>query len=66
MERRLKPLFTMLTPLLLGSFLTDWIYQAQSEFTRGFNSMSVTQWGIVSAVAVIFGFLCLKGNAVRE
>jgi hypothetical protein len=50
---------------ILAFSLTGWFQDALTEFTRYFSTMNVTQWGIVSACAVFFGFLCLRGTGLR-
>ena len=56
----------MQTELLLAAFsLSGWFFEAWSELVRYFNTMNTTQWGVVSACAVAFGFLCLKGTSLR-
>ena len=48
---------------ILAAFsLTGYFMDAWGEFTRYFGTMNETQWAIVSACAVAFGFLCLKGS----
>ncbi|QDT13490.1 hypothetical protein [Stieleria marina] len=37
-----------------------------NELMTVFNQMNSLQWGIVSACAVAFGFLCLKGTGVNR
>ena len=54
-------------PNLLGYFsLRGWFFEAWTELVHWFNHMNTTQWGIVSASAVVFGFLCLKGSGVNR
>ena len=56
----------MLTALFNGFSLSGWFFDAWGELVRYFNNMSTTQWGVVSACAVAFGFLCLKGTALNR
>jgi hypothetical protein len=52
---------------ILAAFsLSGWFFDAWAELTRCFNHMNTTQWGIVSAASVVFGFLCLKGSGVNH
>jgi len=52
---------------VLASFsLSGWFFDVWTELTRWFNTMNTTQWGIVSAAAVIFGFLCLQGSGINR
>jgi len=47
---------------LLSAFsLSNWFAAVSRELVSCFQQMSITQLGIVSACAVAFGFLCLKG-----
>lgn len=50
---------------ILAFSLTGWFQDAMSELTRYFSTMNVTQWGIVSACSVGFGFLCLRGTGLK-
>ncbi len=56
----------METTILAAFSLSGYFIDAWGEFTRYFGSMNQTQWGIVSACAVAFGFLCLKGSNVNR
>ena len=52
---------------ILAAFsLSGWFFDAWAELTRCFNRMDTTQWGIVSAASVVFGFLCLRGSDVNR
>ena len=46
--------------------LTTWFFDLWAELVIWFHSMSITQWGVVSASAVVFGFLCLRGSGIRH
>ncbi|KAA1262291.1 hypothetical protein LF1_48540 [Rubripirellula obstinata] len=50
---------------ILAFSLTGWFQDALGELTRYFSTMNVTQWGIVSACSVFFGFLCLRGTGLK-
>ncbi|XZE56281.1 hypothetical protein SH139x_002382 [Planctomycetaceae bacterium SH139] len=50
---------------LLAFSLRQWWGDATAELMRYFNSMDVTQWMIISACGVLFGFLCLRGTSPR-
>jgi len=52
--------------ILANQSLTTWFFESWAELVRYFHDMSVTQWGVVSASAVAFGFLCLRGNGIRH
>ncbi|GAA5507092.1 hypothetical protein [Novipirellula caenicola] len=56
----------MMTELLLAFSLGDWFRDACNELTYYFGHMNKTQWGIVSACSVAFGFLCLKGTGINR
>jgi hypothetical protein len=50
---------------ILAFSLSIWFQDAMGELTRYFTTMNTTQWGIVSACAVGFGFLCLRGTGLK-
>ena len=52
----------METTILAAFSISGYFMDAWGEFTRYFGHMNEMQWGIVSACAVGFGFLCLKGS----
>lgn len=52
--------------MTISDRLAAWLFTAWDELTAYFETMSVIQWCIVSASAVVFGFLCLKGNPIRR
>lgn len=52
--------------LIANQSLTTWFFDSWAELVIYFHSMSVTQWGVVSASVVAFGFLCLRGNGIRH
>lgn len=54
----------MNTAIITAFSITGWFSSVVRWVTSSFNSMDVTQWGIVAACAVVFGFLCLKGTAL--
>jgi len=56
----------MLEMIIANQSLTTWFFEAWFELVRYFHSMSITQWGVVSASAVAFGFLCLRGNGIHH
>lgn len=58
--------FIMETAILAAFSLTGYFVDAWGEFIRYFGTMNQTQWGVVSACAVAFGFLCLKGTNVNR
>lgn len=52
---------------LVASFsLSGWLFDVWTELTYAFDNMNTTQWGIVAASVVVFGFLCLKGSGVHH
>ena len=46
--------------------LQTWFFDAWTELAAYFATMSVVQWCVLAGCAVIFGFLCLKGNPIRR
>ena len=52
--------------LIANQSLTTWFFASWAELVIYFHRMSVTQWGVVSASAVAFGFLCLRGSGIRH
>lgn len=50
---------------LLALSLQRWFRDAFVELTRYFEQMSTTQYGILAAATVAFGFLCLRGYQIR-
>ncbi len=59
-------LVQMMTELLLAFSFGDWFRDASYELSYYFSHMNKTQWGIVSACSVAFGFLCLKGTGINR
>lgn len=51
---------------LQGFSLSHWWYGVSSEFVRFFNTMDETHWMVISACAVVFGFLCLRGTMIKS
>lgn len=45
--------------------IQQWFLDNWGELTRYFSSMNTWQWGVVSACAVAFGFLCLRGHKIN-
>lgn len=56
----------MADAFLVAFSVSDWFSSAMYELVYYFNHMNTMQWGIVSACAVAFGFLCLKGTGVNR
>jgi hypothetical protein len=57
----------MMPDAILAAFsLSVWFSSATRELVYYFNHMNTMQWGIVSACAVAFGFLCLKGTGANR
>ncbi len=56
----------MQTALLSAFSLSGWFFDAWGELVRYFNTMNTMQWGVVSACAVAFGFLCLRGTKINR
>ena len=58
--------FSMLNAIFANFSFSAWFFEAWSDLVRYFHTMNTLQWGIVSASAVIFGFLCLKGSGINR
>ena len=56
----------MFTSIVADFSFTLWFFDAWSDLVRYFGTMNTYQWGIVSACAVTFGFLCLKGSGINR
>lgn len=56
----------MSTAILSYFSLTSWFFDAWTELVRYFHAMNATQYGVVAACAVAFGFLCLKGTGINR
>lgn len=52
--------------LLLAFSLTDWLWDSWYELRHYTTHLNKTQWGIMAASSVLFGFVCLKGNPIRH
>ena len=52
--------------IIANQSLTTWFFDSWAELVVYFHSMSVTQWGVISASAVAYGFLCLRGNGLQH
>ena len=46
--------------------LSQWFSDALHELVYYFDHLNTTEWAIISASAVIFGFLCLRGTSLRN
>lgn len=55
----------MKTILLAAFTLSRWFWESWAELTTYFDDFSVTQWAVISASTVAFGFLCLRGNTLK-
>ncbi len=58
-------MFTKLQTFL-GLGFRDWFSEALDELLRYVGDMNTTQWGILSACAVAFGFFCMRSQDVRR
>ncbi|SMP58840.1 hypothetical protein SAMN06265222_106131 [Neorhodopirellula lusitana] len=52
--------------LLFAFSLTDWLWDSWYELRHYTTHLNKTQWGIMAASSVLFGFVCLKGNPIRH
>jgi hypothetical protein len=46
--------------------LSQWFSDAIQELVHYFDHLNTTEWAIISASAVAFGFLCLRGTSLRN
>ncbi len=51
--------------LLLAFSTSQWFADALYELVHYFDHLNRTEWAIISASAVAFGFICLRGNSIR-
>lgn len=51
--------------LPLAFSLVDFLWDSWWEFKSYFGRPTKTQWILLSVAAVLFGFLCLRGNRLR-
>jgi hypothetical protein len=49
-----------------GFSFSTWFFDSWADLVQYFHTMNTIQWGILSACAVAFGFLCLKGSGVNR
>ncbi|QDV61040.1 hypothetical protein [Crateriforma conspicua] len=54
-----------LTYLLAGFSVTRWLWSAWGELCSYTLHMSTTQWGILAASTIAFGFMCLRGYDIK-
>lgn len=45
---------------------SQWFSDATYELIQYFDHLNSTEWAILSACAVAFGFICLKGQSLRN
>lgn len=55
----------MKTDIPLGFSLRLWFDDACNELVNYFDRMDTTHWMVISACAVFFGFLCLRGTSLK-
>jgi hypothetical protein len=46
--------------LLLGFSIRRWFWGVQEELSGYLHNMGLTEWAIVSVLAVTFGFFCMR------
>jgi len=51
---------------LLAVSISSWFNDAFYELVHYFDHLNSTEWAIISASAVAFGFICLKGESLRN
>jgi|GEM_PF-1490065 len=50
----------------LAMSISSWFNDAFYELIHYFDHLNSTEWAIISASAVAFGFMCLKGQSLRD
>lgn len=50
----------------LVASISLWVQDVRNELMTYTSQMTTYHWGVVSACAVGFGFLCLKGSGVNR
>ena len=58
--------FAMIETVLAAFSLTSWFWAAWYELCSYIDHMTTTQWGIVAASTVAFGFMCLRGHSIKD
>ncbi len=56
----------MIESMLAAFSLSGWFWAAWYELCSYVDRMSTTQWGIVAASTVVFGFMCLRGHSLKD
>ncbi|MEX0824804.1 MAG: hypothetical protein WD119_01485 [Pirellulaceae bacterium] len=52
--------------VFLGVGFREWFSDALDDLVLYFGDMNTTQWGILSACAVLFGFFCMRSQDVHR
>ena len=50
---------------LLAFSCSQWLSDNWAELIRYSSTLGTWQWGLISASAVVFGFLCLRGTGLK-
>ncbi|MEM9587385.1 MAG: hypothetical protein AAGA03_08885 [Planctomycetota bacterium] len=56
----------MNSALLYAWSFSGWFWAAWRELCRYIDRMGTTEWAVMAAAAVAFGFLCLKGHSLKQ
>jgi len=51
---------------IIAFSISGWFSDSLGELVRYFDHLNSTEWAIISASAVAFGFMCLKGQSLRN
>lgn len=51
---------------IIAFSISGWFSDSLGELVRYLDHLNSTEWAIISASAVAFGFMCLKGQSLRN
>lgn len=51
---------------IIAFSISGWFSDSLGELVRYFDHLNSTEWAIISVSAVAFGFMCLKGQSLRN
>jgi len=57
-------MFIMAT--IIAFSISQWFSDSLGELVRYFDHLNSTEWAIISASTVVFGFMCLRGDSIRR
>ncbi|EMI51859.1 hypothetical protein RSSM_06705 [Rhodopirellula sallentina SM41] len=55
----------MMDYFFLAFSVVDWFWDSWYELRHYATHLNKTQWAIMAAASVLFGFVCLKGNTLK-